>query len=125
LTAHHETHAAHGADHGAGHGSKGSLWTGSILSILLTVIPFWMVMSGAVDATVTTVAIFVMAIAQIVVHVVCFLHVDSRSENGWTLLAFIFTAIIVGITIIGTIWVMYQMNLNMMPMSVDGMSQIQ
>ena len=84
-----------------------------------------MVMSGAVDATVTTVAIFVMAIAQIVVHVVCFLHVDSRSENGWTLLAFIFTAIIVGITIIGTIWVMYQMNLNMMPMSVDGMSQIQ
>jgi cytochrome o ubiquinol oxidase operon protein cyoD len=121
LTAHHETHAAHGA----GHGSKGSLWTGSILSILLTVIPFWMVMSGAVDATVTTVAIFVMAIAQIVVHVVCFLQVDSRSENGWTLLAFIFTAIIVGITIIGTIWVMYQMNLNMMPMSVDGMSQIQ
>jgi cytochrome o ubiquinol oxidase operon protein cyoD len=121
LTAHHNTHAGHGA----GHGSKGSLWAGSILSILLTVIPFWMVMSGAVDATVTTVAIFVMAIAQIVVHVVCLLHVDSRSENGWTLLAFIFTAIIVGITIIGTIWVMYHMNLNMMPMSVDGMSQIQ
>lgn len=124
MTAHHNTHAGHGADHGA-HSSKGSLWVGSILSILLTVIPFWMVMSGAVDATATTVAIFVMAIAQIVVHVVCFLHVDSRAENGWTLLAFIFTAIIVGITIIGTIWVMYHMNLNMMPMSVDGMSQIQ
>ncbi len=122
MTAPHNTHI----DHGAAHSSKGSLWTGSILSIILTVIPFWLVMSGALEsATATTVTIFVLAIAQIIVHVVCFLHVDSRSENGWTLLAFIFTAIIVGITIIGTIWVMYHMNLNMMPMSVDGMSQIQ
>jgi cytochrome o ubiquinol oxidase operon protein cyoD len=116
LSTHHHTEPAHG--------SKGSLWAGSILSILLTVIPFWMVMSGAVDATVTTVAIFVMAIAQIVVHVVCFLHVDSRAENGWTLLAFIFTAIIVCITIVGTIWVMYHMNVNMMPMSMGEMKSM-
>ncbi|MBO9125656.1 MULTISPECIES: cytochrome o ubiquinol oxidase subunit IV [unclassified Rhizobium] len=117
MSTHHHTEPAHG--------SKGSIWTGSILSIILTVIPFWLVMSGALEnATATTVIIFALAIAQIVVHVVCFLHVDSRAENGWTLLAFIFTAIIVCITIVGTIWVMYHMNVNMMPMTTGEMSSM-
>jgi cytochrome o ubiquinol oxidase subunit IV len=117
LSTHHHTEPAHG--------SKSSLWSGSILSIILTVIPFWLVMSGALEnATAITVIIFALAIVQIIVHVVCFLHVDSRAENGWTLLAFIFTAIIVIITIVGTIWVMYNMNLNMMPMSAGEMSNM-
>jgi cytochrome o ubiquinol oxidase operon protein cyoD len=115
LTAHHSGASAHG--------SASNIWVGSILSILLTVIPFWLVMSGALEsATATAATIFVFAMVQIIVHVVCFLHVNSRSEDGWTLLAFIFTAIIVGITIIGTIWVMYHLNANMMPMSVGEMN---
>lgn len=121
MTAHHHSNTGHDA----GHGSKGSLWTGSILSIILTVIPFWLVMSGALEsAMATTVTIFILAMVQIVVHVACFLHVDSRSEEGWTLIAFIFTAIIVGITIVGTIWVMYNMNVNMMPMTTGEMSNM-
>jgi cytochrome o ubiquinol oxidase operon protein cyoD len=81
-------------------------------------------MSGFLDSAQTTAfVIFVFAMVQIVVHVCCFLHVDSRAEDGWMLLAFIFTAIIVGITIIGSIWVMYHLNANMMPMSFDGISQ--
>ena len=60
--------------------------------------------------------IFALALVQIVVHVVCFLHLDTRSEGGWTLLAFLFTAVIVVLTIGGSIWVMFHLNSNMMPM---------
>jgi cytochrome o ubiquinol oxidase operon protein cyoD len=60
--------------------------------------------------------IFALAVSQIAVHVICFLHLDTRSEGGWTLLAFLFTAVIVVITIGGSIWVMFHLNTNMMPM---------
>lgn len=110
----------------AGHGSKRGFVTGSILSILLTVIPFWLVMSGSLHSQqATALVIFISAMMQIIVHVVCFLHVDAQSEGGWILLAFIFTAIIVGITIVGSIWVMYHLDSNMMPMSVEAMNQMQ
>ena len=49
-------------------------------------------------------------------HVVFFLHLDTRSEGGWTLIAFIFTAVIVVIAIAGSIWIMYHLNATMMPM---------
>lgn len=99
-----------------GHGSKRSLVIGSVLSILLTAIPFWLVMTGSLSSSGATIgAIFVSAMVQIVVHVACFLHVDAKSEGGWTLLSFLFTAIIVVITIVGSVWVMYHMDANMMP----------
>lgn len=111
---------AHAPSHG--HGSRRSLLTGSVLAIVLTVIPFWLVMSGILHSALTTaIWIFALAMIQIVVHVRSFLHIDSQSEGGWTLLSFVFTAIIVGITIIGSIWVMFHLNTNMMPMSSGAM----
>ena len=87
------------------------------LSGILTFIPFWLVMMGVVGSTSgTAVAIFACAMVQIVVQVIYFLHLNTRSEGGWTLIAFIFTVVIVGITIGGSIWVMYHLNTNMMPM---------
>ncbi|QWT19492.1 cytochrome o ubiquinol oxidase subunit IV [Bacillus sp. NP157] len=98
------------------HGSARSLAVGSTLSIVLTAIPFWLVMAGVLHSPSATIAtIFAFALAQIVVHVACFLHVDAKSEDGWTLLSFLFTAIIVVITIVGSVWVMYHMDANMMP----------
>lgn len=111
---------SHGDTHD--HGSRKGYRIGTILSILLTIVPFWLVMSGALhDATTTAALIFAMAMIQIVVHVVCFLHLDTRSEGGWSLLAFLFTTVIVVLTIGGSIWVMYHLNTNMMPMpGMDG-----
>jgi cytochrome o ubiquinol oxidase subunit IV len=107
--------ALHHPDHG--HGSGRGRAIGSVLSILLTALPFWLVMTGALhDMQATALLIFLMAAIQIIVHVLCFLHLDSRSEGGWTLLALLFTAIIVVLTIGGSIWVMYHLNVNMMPM---------
>jgi len=113
-----EPHAPELHEHGDthGHGTRRGYLTGFLLSVILTAIPFWLVMTEALASTpATAVAIFACALVQIVVHVVYFLHLNTRSEGGWTLIAFIFTVVIVGITIGGSIWVMYHLNTNMMP----------
>jgi cytochrome o ubiquinol oxidase operon protein cyoD len=99
--------------------------TGFVLSIILTAIPFWLVM-GDVLASKQLTAMLVMAIGavQIVVHMVYFLHMSPRSEGGWTLMALIFTLIIVGIALAGSLWVMHHLNANMMPVSHDMMKNM-
>ncbi|ETR78762.1 cytochrome O ubiquinol oxidase [Afipia sp. P52-10] len=107
-------HNDHGDDHA--HGSLRSYMIGFWLSVVLTAIPFYLVMSGAIDnKQVTSFVIIVFAALQIIVHMVCFLHMDAKSESGWTLMALVFTVIIVGITLAGSLWVMYHLNVNMMP----------
>ncbi|MFK3889120.1 cytochrome o ubiquinol oxidase subunit IV [Sphingomonas sp. NPDC079357] len=110
---HHDAHDHHG---GAPHGSRREYWIGFILSVLLTAPAFGLVMTGVIsDPRVTAGIVMALAMVQIVVHMIYFLHMNTKSENGWTMLALIFTAIIVLIVIAGSLWVMYHMNLNMMP----------
>ena len=60
---------------------------------------------------------------QIVVHMIYFLHMNTKSEGGWTMMALIFTLILVVIVLTGSIWVMYHLNANMMPsMGTEGSS---
>ena len=96
---------------------------GFALSSVLTAAAFGLVMTGAMTGQAAAFTIIALAIAQILVHTFCFLHLNTRSEGGWTLLAYIFTAVIVVITIAGSLWIMYHLNSNMMPMpaSMDGM----
>jgi cytochrome o ubiquinol oxidase operon protein cyoD len=112
-----EPHAGH-HDHTAGvaHGSLRSYLVGFGLSVVLTAIPFWLVMSGVLDSKpATALTIMVFAAAQIVVHMIFFLHMSARSEHGWTMMALIFTLVIVVIALSGSLWVMYHLNVNMMP----------
>lgn len=110
----HVVHHDHAAGHG--HGSLRSYLIGFGLSVILTAIPFWLVMSGVLDSKqATALTIMVFAAAQIVVHMIFFLHMSAKSENGWTMMALIFTLVIVGITLSGSLWVMYHLNVNMMP----------
>jgi cytochrome o ubiquinol oxidase subunit IV len=117
------------ADHGHGHDDAPAHYTrrgyliGFLLSVVLTAVPFWLVMTGALQNTQTTaIVIIAFAVAQILVHTVCFLHVNTRSESGWTLMAYVFTAVLVLIVIAGSLWIMYHLNSNMMPMSSPDMS---
>jgi cytochrome o ubiquinol oxidase operon protein cyoD len=108
-------HDAHGADH-VPHGSLGGYVTGFLLSVVLTAIPFWLVMNDVLgNATLTAIVIMAFAAVQIVVHMVCFLHVNGRSEGGWNLMGLIFTIVIVVIVLAGSLWVMFHLNANMMP----------
>lgn len=114
---HHDDHGhGHGHDDGHDHGSFKSYVTGFILAVILTAIPFWLVMGKVFDKSSTTGFVLLgLAAVQIVVHMVYFLHMNTKSEGGWNMLATIFTVMIVVIMLSGSIWVMYHMNHNMMP----------
>ena len=116
---HHDEH--HGHDEGQHSTLKGYV-TGFVLSVLLTAIPFLLVMGKVFDKSSTT-AIVVLAFAavQIVVHMIYFLHMNTKSEGGWNMLALIFTLMLVVITLSGSLWVMYHLNHNMMPMPAHEM----
>ena len=105
---------SHSTDHGASHGSVKTYMTGFILSIILTAIPFWMVMNGSASHAALIGTVLVAAVVQIVVHLVCFLHMNSKSDEGWNLTAFVFAVLIIAIVVIGSIWIMWNLNYNMM-----------
>jgi cytochrome o ubiquinol oxidase operon protein cyoD len=110
----HDTHDSH--DDHAEHGSMKSYAIGFVLSVILTVIPFWMVMGKVfADSTTASLAVLALAAVQVVVHMVYFLHMNAESEGGWNMLALVFTVLLVIIMLSGSIWVMYHMNHNMMP----------
>ena len=115
--AHSHSDENHGHGHTqADHGSFKSYMTGFILAVVLTAIPFALVMGKVIDKSSTAgLALLALAAVQIVVHMVYFLHMNTRSEGGWTMLALVFTTMLVVIMMSGSLWVMYHMNHNMMP----------
>ncbi|MFV0383741.1 cytochrome o ubiquinol oxidase subunit IV [Paracoccus sp. (in: a-proteobacteria)] len=106
----------HDHDDGHAHGSFRSYMNGFVLSVILTVIPFAVVMSGGFESRGTTIAVVVAcALVQVLVHAVYFLHLTGSAEEGWTMMSTIFTIIVVAIMISGSLWVMFHLNQNMMP----------
>lgn len=114
----HDTNEAHHDDHHEGegyHGSYRDYLIGFIASVVLTAIPFALVMMGVLPTAATAFIIVAFAAVQMVVHMVYFLHLHPKSEGGWNMLALLFTVIIVVIAVAGSVWVMWHLNANMMP----------
>ncbi|WP_107674754.1 cytochrome o ubiquinol oxidase subunit IV [Agrobacterium sp. LAD9] len=124
----HAHHDAHGDDHhhdGASHGTFKSYMIGFILSVILTAIPFWLVMGDVLESkTLLVIAIMGLGVIQIFVHMIYFLHMDTKSEGGWTFMALIFTVVVLLITLSGSLWVMYNMNKNMMPLHIEDVKNL-
>ncbi|MBE7184760.1 MAG: cytochrome o ubiquinol oxidase subunit IV [Methylobacterium mesophilicum] len=117
---HHHGHAHDDHHDEEAHGSFKSYMIGFALSVLLTAVPFWLVMGSPLENPKLTGFLVVgFAAVQIVVHMIFFLHMNTTSEGGWTFMAFVFTLIVVVITLSGTLWVMYHLNTNMMPQMID------
>jgi cytochrome o ubiquinol oxidase subunit IV len=117
---HGDSHDHHDHDDGAAHGSMKEYVTGFVLSVILTAIPFWLVMNNVfAKSSTTAIVILAFAAVQIVVHMVYFLHMNARSQGGWNMLSLIFTVILVVITLSGSLWVMFHLNANMMPMPMN------
>ncbi len=113
-----EPHAEH---HGVEipHATMRDYVTGFILSVILTAIPFALVMTGALSPAITAIVIMVFAVVQIIVHMIYFLHMSPKAEGGWSLTSLVFTVIVIGIMLAGSLWVMHHLNTNMMPMAHD------
>ena len=124
-----DTHAAHAAHDDPDHHDEGPHSTlsgymiGFVLSIILTAIPFALVMTNTIaDRNVAVLVLGGFAAVQIFVHMIYVLHLDGKAEGGWTLLSTIFAVVFVSIAIAGTLWVMFHMNANMMPGHAQGTS---
>lgn len=110
-----DPHDAH-FDDSIPHVSAREYLNGFVLSVVLTAIPFALAMTKTIsNSTLAAVVILLFAAVQIVVHMVYFLHMNTKSEGGWNLLALVFTAVLVIIVLSGSLWVMHHLNTNMMP----------
>ena len=115
----HDDHHDHSGEEGP-HSTFSGYMIGFVLSIILTAIPFWLVMNNVInDRNVAVLVLGGFAVAQVIVHMVYFLHMNGKIEGGWTLLSTIFTVVFLAIAVAGTLWVMFQMNTNMMPGHAD------
>ena len=111
---HDHGHDNHGADY---HATVRDYVKGFVLSVILTAIPFWLVMGKVIESsTATSLVILGFAAVQIVVHMVYFLHLNTKSQGGWNMLSLIFTLVLLIIMLIGSIWVMFHLNTNLMDM---------
>lgn len=105
-------HAEHA--HQADHGSIKSYLVGFVLSVVLTVIPFWAVMTGQFEKVTTIWLVVVMAIVQVVVHLKYFLHLNFSEAGRANTFAFLFTALIIVMVVGLSVWILYSANAMMM-----------
>jgi cytochrome o ubiquinol oxidase subunit IV len=102
-------------DFGATSGAR-SYAIGLFLAGLLTAASFLLPLTGWVWAPALGPALIALAIAQIAVHLAFFLHVTTGPENTNNVLALAFGLLVVGLVVLGSIWIMNHLNHNMMPM---------
>ncbi|MGY3605967.1 MULTISPECIES: cytochrome o ubiquinol oxidase subunit IV [unclassified Bradyrhizobium] len=97
--------------------------TGLGLALLLTATSFFIAGTDLVWQPSIPVAIIVLAIAQMGVHLVFFLHLTTGPDNTNNVMALAFGVLIVFLVIGGSLWIMANLNQNMMPM--DQIMQMQ
>jgi cytochrome o ubiquinol oxidase operon protein cyoD len=93
-----------------------SLLTGLGLATLLTIVSFFIARTTLVWQPSIPVALAVLAIAQMGVHLVFFLHITTGPDNVNNVMALAFGVLIVFLVITGSLWIMSHLNYNMMPM---------
>jgi cytochrome o ubiquinol oxidase operon protein cyoD len=96
---------------------------GFLLAVILTATSFWVANTSLLWAPGVALGLGVLAIAQMGVHLVFFLHITTGPDNTNNVLALAFGVLIVGLVIAGSLWIMANLNANMMP--IDGLMNLQ
>jgi len=87
---------------------------GFLLSVGLTLIAYGLVVNHVWGVTALIATIVILAIAQLAVQLIFFLHIGNEKGARWKLVTFIFAAIVVLILVVGSLWIMDNLNYNMM-----------
>lgn len=111
---HHNHETSLDIEFGNDHGSVKSYIHGFLLSLLLTIIPFVIVYQNWFSKNTSYILIGVFALAQLCVQLVYFLHLSYKSTAKWNLNVFLFTFLVVLILVMGSIWIMVNLNYFMM-----------
>ena len=86
---------------------------GLVLALILTGVSFWVASTPVLWGPGVATGLVVLAIAQMGVHLVFFLHITTGPDNTNNVLALAFGVLIVFLVMIGTIWIMAHMNASM------------
>lgn len=85
------------------------------VSLALTVLAFVFVGMNLLSASHLYMYVSLLAVAQLITQVTCFIGLNNSEEGWWSLLPFLFTVLIIAILVTGSLWIMYHLNINMMP----------
>jgi cytochrome o ubiquinol oxidase operon protein cyoD len=99
---------------GTSHGNNRSYLVGFILSVVLTVIPFALVMYPSLPRNVTAWLVIAIGMIQIFAHLKFFLHLDTAQEQRWNLVALVFSAVIIVLLVGLSLWIMDSIHHNML-----------
>jgi cytochrome o ubiquinol oxidase operon protein cyoD len=89
---------------------------GLALAVGLTAASFWVRGTDLVYGPGLAMALLVLAVAQMGIHLVFFLHITTDPDNANNVLALAFGVLIVCLIVFGSLWVMEHLNHNMVPM---------
>ena len=98
-----------------GHPSAFVYTIGLVLAVILTATSFWVANTSLLWGPGVALGLAVLAIAQMGVHLVFFLHITTGPDNTNNVLALAFGVLIVTVVIAGSLWIMVNLNNNMMP----------
>ncbi len=104
-------------------GPTGEFWVyviGLGLAVILTLASFAVAGTDLVWGPGIPVLLLVLALAQMGVHLVFFLRISSGPDHANNILALAFGVLIVSLVLIGSLWIMSNLNANMMPMEQGG-----
>ena len=93
------------------------------LATVMTIASFWAAQTHLIYGPGISVAIVVLAIAQMGIHLVFFLHITTAPDNANNVLALAFGILIACLVIFGSLWIMANLNHNMLP--AEHMGQMQ
>lgn len=93
-------------------------------SLILTLVAFWLVMqhvqnSAAFPLEVVVPRVIGLAVIQLVVQLYFFLHLGNETKPRWNLIVFLFMILVLVIVVLGSIWIMDNLNYNMMPEDIN------
>ena len=88
---------------------------GLVLAVLLTATSFWAASTHLLWAPGIPIGLAVLAVAQMGIHLVFFLHITTGPDNTNNVLALAFGVLIVALVVAGSLWIMANLNANMMP----------
>lgn len=97
------------------HGSLKSYLLGFTLSILLTAISFTLVMTQPLTGYALVGTLIGLAVLQAIVQLLCFLHLGQEAKPRWETLTFCFTVLVLLIILVGSLWIMSDLEHRMMP----------
>jgi cytochrome o ubiquinol oxidase operon protein cyoD len=99
---------------------------GFLSSIILTLAAYAIVVQDTIKNALSPAAVAILlaifASIQLAVQLIFFLHLSEESKPRWKLMSFLFAFIILGIIVIGSLWIMFDINSRMM-MSTEQMTQ--